>query len=67
MYVKVFNNDIEGAMKELKKKLAKEGFFAELKERRFYDKPSVKRKKKILKAAKRRNKKSRGRGKSRRR
>ena len=40
MYVKVFNNDIEGAMRELKKRLAKEGFFAELKERRFYDNES---------------------------
>lgn len=60
MKIRVFNNDIEKAMKDLKRKLSKEGFFTELKERRFYDKPSVKRKKKALKAAKRRNKKSRG-------
>ena len=52
-------------MKDLKRKLSKEGFFAELKERKFYDKPSVKRKKKALKAAKRRNKKSRGKARRR--
>jgi len=63
--IRVFNNDIEKAMKDLKRKLSKEGFFAELKERRFYDKPSVKRKKKALKAAKRRSKKSRGRARRR--
>ena len=65
MKIRVFNNDIEKAMKDLKRKLVKEGFFAELKERKFYDKPSVKRKKKALKAAKRRNKKSRGRARRR--
>ena len=65
MKIRVFNNDIEKAMKDLKRKLAKEGFFAELKERKYYDKPSVKRKKKALKAAKRRNKKSRGRARRR--
>jgi len=63
--IRVFNNDIEKAMKDLKRKLSKEGFFAELKERKFYDKPSVKRKKKALKAAKRRNKKSRGKARRR--
>jgi len=51
MKVRVFNNNIEKAIKDLKRKLAKEGFFAELKEREFYDKPSVKKKKKSLKAA----------------
>lgn len=65
MKIRVFNNDIEKAMKDLKRKLSKEGFFAELKERKFYDKPSVKRKKKALKAAKRRNKKSRGKARRR--
>jgi len=55
--VKVFNNDIEKAIRILKKKLSKDGLYTELKERRFYDKPSVKRKKKALKAAKRKLKK----------
>ena len=57
MKVRVFDNDIEKALRVLKKKLSKEGFYAELKERRYYDKPSVKRKKKALKAAKRKLKK----------
>jgi small subunit ribosomal protein S21 len=36
--------------------LTKEGFFSEIKDRRFYDKPSVAKKKKMAKAAKRRRK-----------
>ena len=44
---------------DLKKKLTKEGFFSEIKERRFYDKPSVQKKKKQAKAAKRRRKRMR--------
>ena len=59
--VRVFNNNIEKAIKDLKRKLSKEGFFTELKERKFYDKPSVRKKKKALKAAKRRNKKGKKR------
>ena len=56
MEVIVQNNNLERAIKTLKKKLSEEGFFAEMKERRFYDKPSVLRKKKRAKAAKRRRK-----------
>ena len=56
MKVVVQNNQIEKAIKDLKKKLTKEGFFSEIKERRFYDKPSVAKKKKQAKAAKRRRK-----------
>jgi len=56
MKVTVQNNQIERAIKDLKKKLTKEGFFSEIKERRFYDKPSVQKKKKQAKAAKRRRK-----------
>ena len=56
MEVIVQNNNIEGAVKTLKRKLSQEGFFAEMKERRFYDKPSVQKKKKRAKAAKRRRK-----------
>jgi len=56
MKVIVQNNQIEKAIKDLKRKLTKEGFFSEIKERRFYDKPSVQRKKKQAKAAKRRRK-----------
>ena len=50
------NNHIERALRDLKKKLLKEGFFSEIKERRFYDKPSIAKKKKQAKAAKRRRK-----------
>ena len=56
MKVIVEDNQIEKALKELKKRLTKEGFFSEIKERRFYDKPSVQRKKKQAKAEKRRRK-----------
>ena len=56
MQVIVQNNDVEKAIKALKKKLAQEGFFSEIKERRFYDKPSVQKKKKRAKAEKRRRK-----------
>jgi len=56
MQVIVHNNQIEKAIRDLKKKLSQEGFFSEIKERRFYDKPSVRRKKKRAKAAKRRRK-----------
>jgi small subunit ribosomal protein S21 len=56
MKVIVRDNQIEKAITDLKKKLLREGFFAEIKDRRFYDKPSVKRKKKRAKAQKRRRK-----------
>ena len=59
MKVIVQDNQIEKAIRDLKKKLTKEGFFSEIKERRFYDKPSVQRKKKMAKAAKRRRKRMR--------
>ena len=56
MQVIVQNNQIERAIRDLKKKLLIDGFFSEVKERRFYDKPSVAKKKKQAKAAKRRRK-----------
>ena len=59
MKVIVRDNQIEKAIKDLKRKLTKEGFFSEIKERRFYDKPSVQKKKKQAKAAKRRRKRLR--------
>jgi small subunit ribosomal protein S21 len=59
MKVTVHDNQIEKALRDLKKKLTKEGFFSEIKERRFYDKPSVQKKKKRAKAAKRRRKRMR--------
>jgi len=59
MKVIVYDNQIEKAIRDLKRKLSKEGFFSEIKERRFYDKPSVQKKKKQAKAAKRLRKKMR--------
>ena len=38
--VKVFNNNVEKAIHVLKKKMLKEGIIKELKERRYYEKPS---------------------------
>lgn len=56
MEVKVYDNDIEKALRVLKNKLSKNGFFKELKMRRFYEKPSVKRKRKSRDAQRRLNK-----------
>lgn len=46
------DNNIEKAMKILKRKLIKEGLFKELKSRRYYEKPSEKRKRKSKEAIK---------------
>lgn len=40
--IKVFNNNVEKAIRVLKKKMLKEGIIKELKERRYYEKPSEK-------------------------
>ena len=40
--VRVFNNNVEKAIRVLKKKMLKEGIIKELKERRYYEKPSEK-------------------------
>ena len=52
--IKVFNNNVEKALKVAKKKLAGEGLFRELKRRRFYEKPSVRKKAKKREAQRRR-------------
>jgi small subunit ribosomal protein S21 len=51
--------DIEKAIKVLKKRMQLEGVQKELKHRRFYEKPSVKKKRKRLEAARRRRKATR--------
>lgn len=56
MEIKVFNNNVDKALKVAKKKLAGEGLFRELKRRRFYEKPSVRRKAKQREAQRRRQK-----------
>jgi small subunit ribosomal protein S21 len=52
--VQVVENQVERALKDLKRKLAKEGIMKELKKRRFYEKPSLKKKTKQKEARKRR-------------
>lgn len=54
MQVTVIDNQLERAVKVLKKMLRKEGVLTQLKEKRFYEKPSVKKRRKRAKAAKRR-------------
>ena len=41
--VKVRDNNVDKAMRKLKKKLDKEGVMWELRQRRYYEKPSLKR------------------------
>jgi small subunit ribosomal protein S21 len=52
----VDGNQIEPALKALKKHMLKEGIFQEMKRRAFYEKPSVKRKRKAAQARKRQRK-----------
>ena len=46
MEVIVYQNQVERALKVLKRQLTKDGLLKELKRRRFYEKPSVKKKRK---------------------
>ncbi len=54
MDIKVYGHDVEKALKSLKRQLQKEGLFKEIKQRSFYEKPSVKEKRKKREAAKKR-------------
>jgi small subunit ribosomal protein S21 len=54
--IRVNSNDIEKALKLLKRKLQKDGLMQDLKKRRFYEKPSVKMKSKQREAQKSRAK-----------
>ena len=53
MEVKVYNNDVDRALKVLKRHLQKEGLFKELRKRTFFEKPSAKRKRKEKEARRR--------------
>ncbi len=57
--IRVNGNDIERALKLLKRQLQKDGLLKELKKRRYYEKPSVKLKSKQREAQKRRIKTAR--------
>lgn len=56
MEVRVQSQNIERALRDLKKKLQLDGLLGELKKRRHYEKPSVKKKNKQLEAQKRKQK-----------
>ena len=62
MDIKVFGNDIEKALKSLKRQLQKDGLFREIKQRSFYEKPSEKDKRKRREAQKKRIKALKSRG-----
>ncbi len=53
------SNSFELALKRFKKQCEKEGILSEIKKREYYDKPSIKRKKKIIAARKKAARKSR--------
>jgi len=57
--IKVQNNQIENAIKLLKRQLIRDGTLKELKNRRSYEKPSVKKKRKQREARRRRQKAAR--------
>jgi small subunit ribosomal protein S21 len=54
--IKVNGNDLERALKILKRELQKDGLFREIKNRSFYEKPSEKEKRKQREARKRKRK-----------
>ena len=54
--VKVRNNNVEKAMRQLKKKVMKDGLLKELKRRQYFEKPSLKRQRKLKESMKRVNK-----------
>lgn len=56
MEIKVNGNDVERALKILKRELQKDGLFREIKKRSFYEKPSEKEKRKQREARKRKRK-----------
>ena len=54
--VKVRNNNVEKAIRQLKKKVMKEGILKEIKMRQYYEKPTLKRQRKAKEGLKRINK-----------
>ncbi len=60
--VEVQDDNLEKALKALKKKMQLDGLQKELKMRRFYEKPSVKRRRKMQEAERRRRKARKKRG-----
>ena len=56
MVIIVQKNDIEKAIRDLKRTMQRDGILKEIKKRRFYEKPSVKKKRKQKEAQRRRRK-----------
>jgi small subunit ribosomal protein S21 len=52
MRIEVHDNQVESALKTMKKLMLKDGLFKEMKKRAYYEKPSVKRKRKEAKRKK---------------
>jgi len=57
LYVRVKNNDVNKAMRKLKKMMTAEGVFQELRKREFYEPPSIRKKREKAQAVKRWKKK----------
>jgi small subunit ribosomal protein S21 len=61
-HVMVRNDEsFERALKRFKRKCEKEGILSEIRKRAYYDKPSIRKRKKVLAARKRAMKKKKGR------
>jgi small subunit ribosomal protein S21 len=54
--IRVDDKNIEKAIRLLKRKMQNDGLFRELKNKRFYEKPSIKKKRKSIEAQKRKQK-----------
>jgi len=54
--ITVYGNDIEKALRDLKRVVQRDGILKEIKKRRFHEKPSVKKKRKQAEAERRRRK-----------
>lgn len=61
MDIKVYGNDIEKALRALKRQLQREGLLKDIKKRRFHESPSEKKKRKQREAKKKRMKLGGGR------
>ncbi len=57
MEIRVFDGDINKAVKVLKRKLQQDGLFREIRNRKFYEKPSIKRRRKAKESQRRLRKK----------
>ena len=63
--VNVIDNNVGRAMNQLKRLIGREGLNRELKRRRFYEKPSVAKRRKSIEAERRRRKEERRRSRDR--